>query len=470
MLNIFKLDSLRTALEKSAVWIAVAMMALAGLTPIILQNTASAAQLTSRNVVITTSQASATGVNYRFNFTLPTSVDVQSILFQFCTSAQGTCTKPTGLDINYTLTSLNASQTFSEATAFTEFTGADAGACDDHNNGTPANSTEYCVTRTDTDSETDSVNKSIQIDNITNPSVSGNNTPVYTRIYLYSDTAFATQEHEGVVVASIINQLSVTGRVQERLVFCAFALDDTSASNATAGTANGEQPSSCAATEAGEEYDVDIGIIDNSTIAQSPVDNNPPTSLGDDRFPALQVNTNASNGVAITYYATAASTGTEELRAFRVGGATCVNGGTDLQDQCFISADETTGETFTAGTERFGLQIACVANLGTSGSDLGSTNNLGADGTGNGTAGTFNAVYSNTDDDVDDNVATRDCENEDTGVKFAWNDTSTAQALISSDTVVDDEIVKMNFGATAAATTPTGTYTAAGTFIATATF
>jgi hypothetical protein len=143
-------------------------------------------------------------------------------------------------------------------------------------------------------------------------------------------------------------------------------------------------------------------------------------------------------------------------------------------NQCFISADDTAGETFTAGTERFGMQIACVNNAGrqvaSSPSAAGTTSNLGSAGSGSGTAGTFNAVYSNVDNSIADDNVTADCENSDAGQKFAWRDSGTAQALISSSTVVDDELVKMRFGATASATTPTGTYTVATTFIATPVF
>jgi hypothetical protein len=72
----------------------------------------------------------------------------------------------------------------------------------------------------------------------------------------------------------------------------------------------------------------------------------------------------------------------------------------------------------------------------------------------------------------DDNAGFEDnCENDPAeGDLYAWNDSSTAQAIIGSSTVVDDELIKLRFGATAEATTPTGTYTVASTFIATATF
>jgi hypothetical protein len=62
-----------------------------------------------------------------------------------------------------------------------------------------------------------------------------------------------------------------------------------------------------------------------------------------------------------------------------------------------------------------------------------------------------------------------DCENEGE-TEFAWSNSSTATTLVSSTNVVDDEIVKLRYGARAAATTPTGSYTVTSTYIATPTF
>ena len=66
----------------------------------------------------------------------------------------------------------------------------------------------------------------------------------------------------------------------------------------------------------------------------------------------------------MTYYATAATTGTNELRAFRVAGATCNASQPNFTDQCFRSASDNTnaGTTITSGTENFGMQIVCLEN------------------------------------------------------------------------------------------------------------
>jgi hypothetical protein len=387
------------------------------------------------------------------------------MVFQFCTTPLSTCVLPgtdgtptaaEKIDVSH-VTAAPGAFTGTTGTAFAEYTGADAGGCTESDGGSGV-ATMFCATRTEAVSEGVGA-KTFSISGISNPIiVTGNNEQVYVRVTTYSDTAFATAVDEGVVAAAIVNQLTVTGRVQERLVFCVFAQED-----------GDTLPTDCADTEANESTNIDMGVIDNATIQRSPENNSPPTDIGNDRYGAAMINTNASNGVALTYYATAASSGTDELRAFRVAAATCNVSGTSVVDQCFISADDSAGETFTAGTERFGMHIACIANSTTEGA-MSSTSNLGLGGTGSGAAtGTYNTVYSNVDDAVADD-GSDDCENSDAGNKYGWRDSGTAQALVHSTTVVDDELVKMRFGATANATTPTGTYSVATTYIATPTF
>lgn len=451
-------SSLQRRINSSTNILIAVVFALSGFMPIILMNHADAAQLTSRKVTISTSQPDATGVTYDFAFTTATSSAIQSMIFQFCTTPLGTCTLPGGsgasnkIDVSQ-VTASSGAFTGTNSTAFTDTT-TDTGACTEGDGGSGV-ATMLCATRTQVAAETPGA-KTFSITGISNPTInSGNNEQVYVRITTYSDAAYATAVDTGVVAASIVNQLTVTGRVQERLVFCMFALEDADS-----------LPTDCADTEASESTSVDLGVIDNISITRSPEDNNPPTSIGNDRFGAAMINTNASSGVALTYYASAAGSGTNELRAFRVTGATCDVSGTSLVDQCFISADDSAGETFTAGTERFGVHIACVNYTQGTTSNLGE-NSSGTPTSGSGSGGSYNTVYSNVDDSITD---AGDCENSDAGNKYGWRDSGTAQALISSVGVVDDEIVKLRYGATASATTPTGTYTVSSVYIATPTF
>jgi len=429
-----------------------AILLLVGLLPLITSGgQVSAAQLTNRVVAVSTSQAAATGVAWDFEFDF-TSTDVEGIIFTYCDSPVSTCVKPTGLDISNDLTSVSGQANFpANATAFVEVA-ANTGDCSD--TGIAVTVTMYCVNRTSATAGV-GTDASLVINAVINPTVASTYTTVYVRISLYDNSTFSnsggagnTLVHSGVVAATMVNQLTVSGRVQERLVFCVGALGDIESNPTDCTTGNGFPT----------DTTVDLGVIDNTTIARSPVNTGATTSADDD-YGVAMVNTNAVNGVVVTYYAEAASSGSNQLRNFRVSGTTCSVTISSLTDQCFVAADDTNGETFSAGTERFGMQVTCiVSNQG-----IGTTNNL------EGVPDKLN----NVDDDVDGNTAT-DCEDTDTGNEFSWNITGTATTVASSagstDKVVDDELIKLRFGATASATTPTGVYAVTTTFIATATF
>lgn len=387
-------------------------------------NKASAAQLTNRSVTISTSNASASSVTYTYGFTTPATTNIGAIIFEACTTPLGTCTAPTGAIMN--AGSAEASRSgWTSANTFSR-TAVNTGDCTVGNN-------VLCLTRTAA-SETAGA-RTLGWGSQTNPSSAGG---YYIRITTYSDNAYVTDVDNGTVAYAVVNQLTVNGRVQERLEFCVSSIGDVAA-----------LPADVAACAAIGTTVIDIGTIDNSSIARSPVDDSPPSSNGNDAYGIAMINTNASNGTSLTYYANQAGSGTNELRAFRVTGASCNVTQPNSQDQCFISASAS-GEAFVAGTERFGKYISCIDTT------QGTTTNLG----------TVPAAYSGTDADT---ATAADCENE-AGVKFAWNDTGTAASLASASTVIDDEIVKIRFGATAAATTPTGAYTVQTTYIATPTF
>lgn len=410
---------------RQAFYISLAVMfAIISLIPVFGADKASAAQLTNRSVTISTSNASATSVTYTYGFTTPATTNIGAIVFEACTTPLGTCTAPTGAVMN--AGSAEASRSgWTSANAFTRTTST-TGNCTVANN-------VLCLTRTAA-SETAGA-RTLGWDSQTNPSSAGG---YYIRITTYSDDAYATAVDNGTVAYAIVNQLTVNGRVQERLEFCISSIDDAAA-----------LPADVTACAAIGTTVIDIGSVDNSTIARSPVDNAPPSSTGNDAYGIAMINTNGSNGTSLTFFANQAASGAQELRAFRVTGATCNVSQPNSQDQCFISAS-TSGESFVAGTERFGTYIPCIDTT------QGTTSNLGS----------VPAAYSGTDADT---ASGADCENE-AGVKFAWNDTSTAATLASASTVIDDEIVKIRFGATASATTPTGAYTVQSTYIATPTF
>lgn len=179
---------------------------------------ASAAQITPRTLTL---QAGATDggskpsgvVRHFFSFTLPTSGNVGSIKFQYCTTAAGTCTMPTGL--------VTTSATLGAETGATGFTMVNT------TNGTPY------LTRTAT-SVTGPQAVTYRLDSVTNPSAT--NTSFFVRIATYAstDTTGATTD-TGVVTASTATQIVLTGIMPESIIFCTGATVSVNCTSSTSG-------------------------------------------------------------------------------------------------------------------------------------------------------------------------------------------------------------------------------------------
>lgn len=410
---------------------AAALLIAASATQLFGMQRADAAQLTARKVTISSSELGQTGVSYAFAFTVPTSAAIQGILFEFCTTPIGTCTAPGG---TFTVASSTvASQTFSEPTAFADAGSADEGACTEATNTTNV----FCAERADTDAETTAA-KAITLDTVTNLTAEDT---IYVRVATYSDTAFASVVDAGVVAAAMVNQITTTGRVQENLEFCVAAIDDDDSLPT--------DPTDCISNF--NDTTVDLGVIDNTASAISPVE---PTATNgsDDDYGIAQLSTNASSGASLTFFSETAGSGTNQLAGFRVTGATCNASDTNLVDQCFRPAANAGTNFDTSDGERFGIHVPCIDT----------------------TQGTTSALVGTADyDNADGNTASAaNCQQlgTDAGDTFAWWDGATADEIASSTGPVHDEVVKIRFGGIASATTPTGSYTVTTTYIATPTF
>jgi hypothetical protein len=442
------LQKLRHGLQKGSLWVKIVVLTAAGLAPALIGQPIEAAQLTSRKVTISTSEISSTDVEHVFAYTIPNTTNTKAgIIYEFCTTPLGTCTLPSGMVVQ-TATADSQSGWPNNGTAFTAHSVANENDC-----SMSTNSYMMCFERnelTATGATGGAVTQTIS--GITAPDTY---MTVYVRITLYSDDDFQTVDRfdEGTVAEAYVRQLTAAGRVQERLVFCVASIDDDDV-----------LPADCSAFPS--TTTIDLGVIDNLSIVTSPVEPTATNGANDD-YGIAMVNTNASGGTAVTYFPEEATNVTgsdaDQLRRFRVLPADCSATITSLTDQCFVSASSS-GEVLSAGTERFGLQIPCIDNT------QGTTDNFD---TANG--GTVTAAYSNTDNDWYTDLTnceghTGDAGTPDAGEKFAFLDTGTAQTLATTTSVVDDEIIKLRFGATASATTPTGTYVVVTTYIATPTF
>lgn len=171
--------------------------------PLFNYNTANAAQISNRTLTLVagaTDGGSKPGgvVNHLFSFTLPSSGNLGSIEFKYCTTAAGVCTMPTGLD---TTTATIGSQT--GATGFSMVNAT---------NGSPY------LSRT-ASSITGPLAVTYRLDGVTNPSTP--NYSFFVRISTFvTNNASGGATDTGSVTASTAEQIVLTGTMPESLVFC----------------------------------------------------------------------------------------------------------------------------------------------------------------------------------------------------------------------------------------------------------
>ncbi len=420
---------LRKLSRSTSLIIQAAVVAVAMLLPM-LGSQASAAQLTARSVTATRSTVSSTAVQLTFAYTPPANTTL-GIKYEFCTTPLGTCTAPTGTGATWKGTQV--SQTI-PGIAFT-ISSADTGGC------LAVANIAYttCASRASGSANSGSTNYNHVLNGFVFPNAKQT---VYVRIQMYTGAGFTTPSDNGNVAFAITDSLLVTGRVQERLDFCVASLDAAAA-----------LPANVPACVLLASTGIDIGVIDNSTLtAVSPV-------LGangngaDNKYGILMTNTNAVNGTSISYYPESNPGATNQVRSFRQNASTCSVTTTSTTDSCFISS-ATTGAVLVVGTESFGMQIPCIDRA------AGAT-------TTNFQTGTVPTAYSNTDNTYTASAGCQNLSGGDTGIKFAWDDTGTPATIATSAVgPIDNEIIKVRFGAEAAATTPVGNYTVSTSFIA----
>jgi hypothetical protein len=402
-------------------------------TPVLFLNaTATAAQITTRSLAISSGQAGATA-NYVFTYTPGSTTQVQSFKIQSCTTALGTCTAPTGINLSGgTVTSSG----FQGATAFTKDTST-AGCttvdtlCAKRTDTTAQTATAHVIT------DTGAVNQAA-----TNCSSAANCT-FFERITTYSDNAYTTSVDSGTIASSTTQLFTVNAAIQEQLSFC---IGSTTVDNATTA------PPTCASISG---TSLNLGTLSSSNISISPVS---ATYNGDANNGLAELSTNAANGTTVAYDSIQQS-GTNHLGTLRVAGATCQSGAVNT-DQCINTAG-TAKNTLTAGTEEFGMTVAGV-NCG----NVAAYTCSFASGTYNlNRANNYNCTGTNTypTSDAGQITGTSTCS-------YAWDETGTSQTIASSTTVVGGEALILKFAATPNLVTPTGAYTAKADFVATPTF
>lgn len=177
--------------------------------PLFMQTVVDAAQITNRSLTLQAG-ASAGGsdpggvVNHLFQFTVPTSTAIQSIEFNYCTTASGTCTLPTGL------VTTSATVGASTSSALSSFTITNT------TNGNPYISSSTAYTPAANTALT------VQFDSVTNPTTA--NYTFFVRISTWSGAGMTGSTVDtGTVAASTANPIVLTGTMPESLIFCTGA-------------------------------------------------------------------------------------------------------------------------------------------------------------------------------------------------------------------------------------------------------
>jgi hypothetical protein len=418
-------------------------LTVSGLLPMML-GTASAAQLTTRKIELQSSQPGFAGQNiyHELTFNAGSSTAIGSMVLTYCLTPLGTCVAPTGIDfttngvaLGTTTTDQTINGTVPGNTYAIDVTGT-AGV-----DATSANA--LFIASTSANAITSGQTVKLRFVNIENPTVStfGDTTPAnlqpdnifFVRMATYNTTSYGTAIDDGVVAGAIEPLITVSARVQEILNFCVAntSVNDGATTNPGA---------DCSAITGTTGSSIDLGVVDGTTAGAVS-----PDTDGNSKNGIFMIRTNAVNGSVVGYRAVQQA-GTNYVGSLRVVGASCggvantVGAANSSTDQCFNS--NTTKTALTASTEEFGVTGRYINRL----SSATPTSNLA-----------LATDYDST-----------------STVGYAWTQTGAftqvASSTASTDKVIDDESVILQFAAVAALTTPTGQYQAQGDFIAVATY
>lgn len=429
----------------------VAIIALVTGPLMVLNQTVGAAQVTNRSLNISNAIAGQADVTYKFTFTPGTASKIQSMYFQTCNTAVGTCAAPTGMNLQSGVAALTSG-----------FAGSPTGLTQNTTNTTPACNvaTNLCLSWTDATAQTASTPLVVTVTGVTNQTGSGTcisstNCTFFIRMTTYSDTAYTTAIDAGNVASSTTQPLTVNSIIQEELSFCVGTVNGSST---TVETYSYVVPT--CSTLSGSS--LNLGTLTYADVSVSPVPTAQPTN-GDLNNGVLELNTNAYNGTGISYTAIQQS-GTNHQGAMRVVGATCATGAS-FTDQCLNSVG-TTAAAISAGTENFGMTVPginCSNAPNITGYACSATaHNLVVNSSYDCASGDLTTSFSVTDVGGQTNGTT--------SCKYAWDESGTDDTIASSaapNGVVPGEVMLVEFAATPEVTTPTGAYSAEANFIAT---
>jgi len=430
---------------------------------LILNQTVSAAQITTRSVAISSAVVSATNVTYTFTFNLATAGALVGMTIQGCNTPVGACSSgtnyPTGLNIKGGTASLPGAGWQGTVSALAQNTVL-------NNDIDCTQNTNLCLTWTDATSQNTTTAHQVQVTGVTNPSGTAStctntittNCSFYFRIVTYSAAGLTSPVDSGNVAASTTANFTVNATVAEQLTFCVGADSGTLTSSASVAIP-------ACATLSGTS--LNLGTLSTVGTNVSPV----PAAVynGDGNNAVAELTTNAFNGSTISVSAVQAGSGSPSgtLGTMRVTGAACPSD-PSYTDQCINSANSSGNSIpIAAGTEDFGMAVPGI--------DCANTPAL-AGYTCNATHHNL-TVATNFECAAADLVGgsgsfhTLDAGGQDGGTtacNYFWDQSGTYDTVASSSSgnVVPGEALIIVYAATPSLTTPTGSYSVSSNYMA----
>ena len=203
--------------------VTASVIGVAALLPVVLNGSASAAQVSSRKITMSSSAPGATGVTYTASFVTPTGGTIQGVVIDFCANSPligDTCTTGSGSLTGFTL---------GGATPTVSQTGLGAGGTWSAASSSPFNTLKY--TNASAGSISGGTTITITMSSVTNPTPAAYPGSFYARILLFSTAAAATSYTSTVPgtyvdgggdALSTAQSISITAKVFETLSFCVY--------------------------------------------------------------------------------------------------------------------------------------------------------------------------------------------------------------------------------------------------------
>lgn len=406
---------------------------------ILLPGIASAGQVSSRSITISSSVPSATSVTYAVSFKPTSTATIGGIVVDFCSDSpligSTTCAYPSSFTMGST-PSVSGLAGFSTSTGSWVTTNSLQGGASSGQTQTLLYTNTTAQTPTGT-----STAITFNITGVTNPSTTGS---FYARILTFDTSAHAVSQYTasgttrassfanmldyGGVALSTVTNINITSKVYETLSFCVYLAGGTACTTAPNLTLG----------------DPTTGALSTSSVyADDGTGNNTQSAA------AYQIATNAGSGVAVTM------TGTTLCRP----GGTCTTGANayTIPSEYTYNSNTNTAVALVAGSAAFGM---CADTTGGNGGlaasapyndSINSCHNL--------SAATTNNVYTGTS-------------------KFGFDDSTGADGtnsaagstLLTSTGAISTYTGQIDFAAAISATTVAGIYTTALNLVATGTF